>query len=82
MSTTSAAPAADPQPIRPAMSKINKPFWDGCRAHKLMAQQCTQCRELRYPAAAICPNCLSGVKVAFEERGSDLTVPVFEVVAG
>ena len=48
--------AAAPQPIKPIISEINKPFWDGCRAHKLMAQQCTHCAERRYPAAAICPN--------------------------
>jgi uncharacterized OB-fold protein len=143
--STNTAPAADPHPIKPAISEVNKPFWDACRSHKLVAQQCTQCRELRYPAAAICPNCLSAahewrelsgrgelfsfiivhrgyhaywakrvpynvafieleerlrmfsnivgtpndalrvgqkVKVAFEERGADLVVPVFEVVGG
>jgi uncharacterized OB-fold protein len=53
------APPADPQPIKPAISEINKPFWDGCRAHKLMAQRCTHCQEPRYPVAAVCPNCLS-----------------------
>ena len=51
--------AADPLPIKPAISEINKPFWEGCRAGKLLAQQCTHCQERRYPAAAICPNCLS-----------------------
>jgi uncharacterized OB-fold protein len=55
---TTTAPA-DPVPIKPAISEINKPFWDGCRAHRLLAQQCTQCRERRYPAAAVCPSCLA-----------------------
>jgi uncharacterized OB-fold protein len=143
--TANVPPAPAPQPIKPAISDTNKPFWDGCRAHKLMAQQCTHCQELRYPVAAVCPNCLSTgcewrelsgrgelfsyiiihrgyhpywaqrvpynvafieleeglrmfsnivgtpndalkvgqkVKVAFEERGEDLVVPVFEVVGG
>ena len=60
MSTTASVPPAPaPQPIKPAISDTNKPFWDGCRAHKLMAQQCTHCQELRYQVAAVCPNCLS-----------------------
>jgi uncharacterized OB-fold protein len=63
--TASAPPAADPLPIKPAISELNKPFWEGCRAHKLVAQQCTNCRERRYPASAVCPNCLSG---AYEWR--------------
>jgi len=58
MSTTdTAAPA--PKPIKPVISETNKPFWDGCREHKLMAQRCTSCQEWRYPVADVCPNCLS-----------------------
>jgi hypothetical protein len=59
MTQTTATAPADPLPIKPAISEINKPFWDGCRAHKLLAQQCKQCLEHRYPVAAVCPNCLS-----------------------
>jgi uncharacterized OB-fold protein len=57
--TATAAPAPEPKPIKPVISEINKPFWDGCRAHKLLAQQCKSCQEFRYPVADICPNCLS-----------------------
>ena len=51
MSPTGSVPPAAPQPIKPAISDINKPFWEGCRAGKLLAQQCTHCQERRYPAA-------------------------------
>ena len=51
--------AASPTPIKPAISELNKPFWDACRVHKLIAQQCTSCSEVRYPAASVCPNCLA-----------------------
>lgn len=51
--------APTPNPIKPVISETNKPFWDGCRQHRLLAQQCISCQELRYPAADICPNCLS-----------------------
>ena len=52
--------AADaPQPIKPTITDVNRPFWDACRERRLMAQRCTNCGELRYPAAAVCPQCLS-----------------------
>lgn len=57
--STSTPTASEPKPIKPVISETNKPFWDGCRNHKLMAQQCASCQELRYPFADICPNCLS-----------------------
>lgn len=61
--TSPAAPttatSAEPKPIKPIISGTNKPFWDGCRDHKLMAQRCTTCQEWRYPVADVCPNCLS-----------------------
>jgi uncharacterized OB-fold protein len=57
MNTTDAGPP--PKPIHPTITPLNQPFWDGCRAHKLKAQQCTHCQELRHPAAGVCPNCLA-----------------------
>jgi uncharacterized OB-fold protein len=59
MSNPAAEPVAAPKPIKPAISELNKPFWDACHAHKLIAQRCTSCREIRHPAASVCPNCLS-----------------------
>jgi uncharacterized OB-fold protein len=47
------------QPIRPTINAVNRPFWDGCRSGQLLVQCCTHCERLRYPAAAVCPSCLS-----------------------
>lgn len=46
-------------PIRPAISDVNRPFWDGCRRGELLLQRCAQCGRLRYPAGAVCPECLA-----------------------
>jgi uncharacterized protein len=46
-------------PIRPTVNEVNGPFWDGCRRGELLLQRCSHCGRLRYPAAAVCPDCLS-----------------------
>jgi uncharacterized protein len=53
---TQATPPA--KPILPTVTALNKPFWEGCRQGRLLVQKCTECGELRYPAAPVCPNCL------------------------
>ncbi len=47
------------KPVLPTINETNRPFWEGCKERKLMAQRCTQCGKLRMPAAVCCPNCLS-----------------------
>ncbi len=47
------------EPIRPTVNDVNRPFWDGCGRGELMAQRCRSCAHLRYPAAIVCPDCLS-----------------------
>lgn len=34
-------------------------YWNGCREHKLQFQRCKVCGKLRWPAAYLCPDCLS-----------------------
>jgi uncharacterized OB-fold protein len=46
-------------PIRPTINDVNRPFWDGCRRGELLMQRCGHCGRLRYPAAIVCPDCLS-----------------------
>lgn len=46
-------------PIRPTVNEVNRPFWDGCRRGELLLQRCRHCGRLRYPAAVVCPDCLS-----------------------
>lgn len=36
-----------------------KPFWDGCREHRLLFQQCRHCHHVRWPPSIICPVCYS-----------------------
>ena len=34
-------------------------FWEGCRRHRLLIQQCDDCHEFRFPPAPLCPRCCS-----------------------
>lgn len=43
----------------PAVDPDSKPFWDGCREHKLLLQTCSSCGARRYPAVGICHVCHS-----------------------
>ena len=44
----------------PDITDANRGFWDAARRHELHMQQCDDCGHIRYPVAAICPECLSG----------------------
>jgi uncharacterized OB-fold protein len=48
-----------PKPIRPTITPVNRPFWEGCARGELVIQRCSACARLRYPAGAVCPDCLS-----------------------
>lgn len=45
--------------FEPRISADTAPFWDGCRMHKLKFQRCKVCGKIRWPAAFLCPECLS-----------------------
>jgi len=47
------------KPIRPTVTAVNRPFWEGCNRGELLLQRCASCSRLRYPAAIACPTCLS-----------------------
>lgn len=34
-------------------------FWEACKRHELLIQQCEECGSYRYPPRPICPNCFS-----------------------
>jgi uncharacterized OB-fold protein len=62
------AAAAKPTPaITPEM----QPFYEGARRHELRVQRCAGCGALRFPARALCSECLSGDSdwVAVSGRG-------------
>jgi hypothetical protein len=43
----------------PKVNGDNEEFWKGCREHELRFQKCIPCGHLRWPAAVVCPTCLS-----------------------
>jgi len=36
-----------------------QPFWDATREHRLVAQQCGNCKTWRWPPRSVCPACHS-----------------------
>ncbi len=43
----------------PVINEESRPFWDGCKAHKLMLQQCGDCNAYIYYPRALCTHCHS-----------------------
>jgi len=43
----------------PKVNADNKPFWDGCKEHRLLFQKCKDCGFIRWPPSLICPQCHS-----------------------
>lgn len=37
----------------------DQPFWDAAKQGKLIFQRCDDCSYVRWPAAGVCPECLS-----------------------
>jgi uncharacterized OB-fold protein len=47
------------EPILPAITDLNRPFWEGAAAGVLRLQRCAGCGHVRYPISAHCPVCLA-----------------------
>jgi hypothetical protein len=45
--------------LLPTIDVDSAPFWEGCRDHRLLAQQCGDCGTTQFPSAPICRNCRS-----------------------
>jgi uncharacterized OB-fold protein len=43
----------------PRISEDTRYFWEQCKNHKLVFQKCSNCSYVRWPAAYLCPECLS-----------------------
>jgi len=43
----------------PAISSLNKPYWDGLRNRELMLPKCDACGKVWSPPAPLCPACWS-----------------------
>lgn len=63
----------------PVPDPDTQPFWDGCRAHELRAQRCSQCGKLRWPPRGLCPHCHSW-EFRWEPLSNGGTVYSFVVV--
>lgn len=46
------------------------PFWEGCRANRLLVQRCQSCGTHRFPPAHLCPRCRSREAAWVESTGS------------
>jgi len=43
----------------PAITDETRPFYEGAKQHELRVQRCCTCGALRFPARALCSECLS-----------------------
>ena len=43
----------------PAISSMNKPYWDALKRRELRMQKCDGCGRIWYPPAPLCPGCWS-----------------------
>jgi uncharacterized OB-fold protein len=43
----------------PEANEDSREFWEGIKAHRIMAQKCSQCGALRFYPKHLCPHCLS-----------------------
>ena len=57
------------KPIPDPEQYITKPFWDGCKAGKLMLPRCTTCNKVHFYPRAICPFCHSTALEWIEASG-------------
>ncbi len=51
-------PSGHEKPL-PQSDPDSQRFWDGCREHKLLVQQCKQCGTYRFPPGSMCCMCQS-----------------------
>ena len=57
----------------PAVTELNRPFWEGAAAGELRLQRCAACAHLLYPIASLCPVCL-GRELRWETLSGRATV--------
>jgi uncharacterized protein len=43
----------------PAISSLNKPYWEGLKHRELRLQKCDGCGAVWYPPSPLCPSCWS-----------------------
>jgi hypothetical protein len=55
---------------RPIPDEDSMVFWEGCRRHRLLIQQCDDCQRFRFPPSPLCPACLSSLATWREDVGA------------
>ena len=58
---------------RPRIGPDSAPFWQGCRAHRLMLPTCSACGKAHLPPGPVCPFCFAD---AIEWRAGERPRPV------
>lgn len=43
----------------PAISSLNRPYWDALKQHQFVMPKCHACEEIWYPPTPFCPRCWS-----------------------
>jgi uncharacterized protein len=51
---------ASDKPV-PRLTPDNRPFWHGCRHHKVMLPWCLPCNRSHWPPGPVCPYCFGDV---------------------
>lgn len=64
---------------RPRISPDNRPFWEGCRARRLLLPFCTDCGKAHLPPGPVCPHCFSD-DLAWRESSGLGTVSSWTIV--
>lgn len=64
---------------RPRMSPDSQPFWDGCKAHRLLLPTCRHCGKAHLPPGPVCPHCFSDA-LDWREASGEGTISTFVVV--
>src|SRR5271166_1321814 len=45
-----------PKPV-PRLTPDNRPFWESCRAHRMLLPWCPHCERPHWPPGPVCPYC-------------------------
>ena len=62
----------------PVMNEESRPFWEGCKARRLMVQHCGDCGAWVHYPRALCPAC-HGDALAWEEASGRGTIYSYTV---
>jgi uncharacterized OB-fold protein len=62
----------------PRVDKLNRPFWDGLRAHRICTQRCLSCGRRSHPPVPVCAAC-HGVKFEWVEIAGGGTIWSFVI---